>query len=177
MNAESRSIPEQVTIHHVLAAVQELYGVEGLDKVTGRAIERAGYTLPGSAHVLPIAQGVGRCPICAEPFHMGDICATDIEMSTCHAACLEGTPVVELETGEEIDAPISTFSREPDPALPPMPTAPEQLPMEVLLQERDAFIVSKALWDEFVATLPAGPVRARIAEIVGEAGDGDPIPG
>lgn len=55
-NASYRPLLEHVTIQHVLAAVQELYGVEALDKVTGRAIERAGYTLPGSAPVLPLAR-------------------------------------------------------------------------------------------------------------------------
>jgi hypothetical protein len=42
------------------------------------------------------------CPICAVPFQPGDICADDIELGTCHAACLEGSPVVDLETGHEL---------------------------------------------------------------------------
>lgn len=42
------------------------------------------------------------CPICAEPFKPDDLCASDIEMGTCHAACLEGSPVVDLDTGEEM---------------------------------------------------------------------------
>ncbi|MFG1304217.1 hypothetical protein V5F34_08760 [Xanthobacter autotrophicus] len=43
-----------VTVFHVIEAVQELYGDQAADKVTGRAIERAGYTLPGSVPVLPL---------------------------------------------------------------------------------------------------------------------------
>lgn len=62
MNAEPRSITKHVTFQHVLAAVLELYGVEALDKVTGRAIERAGYTMPGSAPVLPLARAPGAPP-------------------------------------------------------------------------------------------------------------------
>ncbi|MDP9837562.1 hypothetical protein J2T09_002314 [Neorhizobium huautlense] len=42
------------------------------------------------------------CPICAEPFKPDDICATDITEGPCHAACLEGSPVVDLDTGEEL---------------------------------------------------------------------------
>ena len=49
------------------------------------------------------------CPICAEPFKRDDLCATDIEMGTCHAACLDGSPVVNLETGEPFDGPIDTY--------------------------------------------------------------------
>lgn len=42
------------------------------------------------------------CPICAEPFQPDDNCATDIELGTCHFDCLDGSPVVDLETGEEL---------------------------------------------------------------------------
>ncbi|RVQ01986.1 hypothetical protein [Sinorhizobium meliloti] len=45
---------------------------------------------------------IDRCPICAEPFKTDDICATDIELMTCHAACLEGSPVVDLDSGEPL---------------------------------------------------------------------------
>ncbi|ABS68825.1 hypothetical protein Xaut_3597 [Xanthobacter versatilis] len=62
MNAGPQSVPKRVTIQHILAAVQELYGVEALDEVTGRGIERAGYTLPGSAPVLPRARAPGAPP-------------------------------------------------------------------------------------------------------------------
>jgi hypothetical protein len=49
------------------------------------------------------------CPICAEPLNDDDICASDIEMGICHAACLEGSPTVDLETGEPVDGPMDTF--------------------------------------------------------------------
>ena len=45
---------------------------------------------------------VARCPICDERFHPSDLCADDITEGTCHAACLEGSPVVNMETEEEI---------------------------------------------------------------------------
>ncbi|TPM06770.1 MULTISPECIES: hypothetical protein [unclassified Mesorhizobium] len=49
------------------------------------------------------------CPVCFVTFNPGDECATDIELGTCHAACLEGSPVVDLGTGEPSEGPISTF--------------------------------------------------------------------
>ncbi|EKY30703.1 hypothetical protein HMPREF0185_00179 [Brevundimonas diminuta 470-4] len=50
------------------------------------------------------------CPICAEPINEGDMCLMDIDLGSCHAACLEGSPVVDLETGEPLpdDAPKPT---------------------------------------------------------------------
>lgn len=50
-----------------------------------------------------------RCPICAKPFKVDDICATDISEGICHAACLEGAPVVDLETGEETGGKADTY--------------------------------------------------------------------
>lgn len=50
-----------------------------------------------------------RCPICAEPLNDGDLCATDIDMGACHAACLEGSTIVDLETGEPSPGPLATF--------------------------------------------------------------------
>lgn len=50
------------------------------------------------------------CPICAEPFKSSDLCATDIELGICHAKCLEGSPVVDLDTGDEIpNGKLSTY--------------------------------------------------------------------
>lgn len=49
------------------------------------------------------------CPICAEPFKPDDICASDVTEGTCHAACLEGSPVVDLETGEETGGTVDTY--------------------------------------------------------------------
>ncbi|MFZ4605185.1 MAG: hypothetical protein ACOYM5_02905 [Caulobacter sp.] len=58
------------------------------------------------------------CPICAEPFAPDDVCAADIELLTCHAACLEGSPTADLDTGEPRPGPILTFryGDEPQPA-------------------------------------------------------------
>ena len=58
----------------------------------------------------PTADDTGRCPICAEPFKPDDICADDITEGTCHAACLEGSPVVDLNSGDELpDGKIDTY--------------------------------------------------------------------
>lgn len=45
---------------------------------------------------------IQKCPICDVEFKPADLCADDIEMGTCHAKCLEGSPVVDLDTGEEL---------------------------------------------------------------------------
>lgn len=52
---------------------------------------------------------IEKCPICGEPFADNDVCATDIELGTCHAKCLEGSPVVDLDTGEQISGEFGTF--------------------------------------------------------------------
>ena len=52
---------------------------------------------------------IDTCPICAEPLLDDDLCATDITMGICHAACLEGSPTVDLETGDEVDGPMDTY--------------------------------------------------------------------
>ena len=52
---------------------------------------------------------VGLCPICAKPFKADDICATDINEGICHAASMEGSPEVNLDTGEPSDGPIETY--------------------------------------------------------------------
>ncbi len=49
------------------------------------------------------------CPVCAQALAPGDVCATDIELGTCHAACLEGTLIVDLDTGEAVEGPIDTY--------------------------------------------------------------------
>lgn len=51
-----------------------------------------------------------KCPICDKPLQPDDLCASDIEMGACHAECLEGSPVVDLDTGEETPgAKVDTF--------------------------------------------------------------------
>lgn len=49
------------------------------------------------------------CPICLEQFKSDDMCASDIELGTCHTECLEGSPTVDLESGEPVDGPIPTY--------------------------------------------------------------------
>lgn len=49
------------------------------------------------------------CPVCAVAFKPDDVCATDIDLGACHAACLEGSPVVHLDTGEPFDGPVGTY--------------------------------------------------------------------
>lgn len=49
------------------------------------------------------------CPICAVPFRLKDICATDITEGVCHYACLEGSPTVDLITGEPTEGPIAKY--------------------------------------------------------------------
>lgn len=56
------------------------------------------------------------CPICDVPFKDDDECASDIELGICHAACLEGSPTVDLQTGEPMDGPVDTYPyRDPSP--------------------------------------------------------------
>lgn len=49
------------------------------------------------------------CPICLKPLEPDDLGATDITEGICHAACLEGSPVVDLETGEETGGKADTY--------------------------------------------------------------------
>lgn len=49
------------------------------------------------------------CPICLLALKPDDQCATDIELGVCHAACLEGSPTVDLETGDPVAGPIPTY--------------------------------------------------------------------
>ncbi|MBB3386007.1 MULTISPECIES: hypothetical protein [unclassified Rhizobium] len=56
-----------------------------------------------------VAADDDRCPVCAEIIKPDDMCSTDIELGICHAACLEGSPHVDLETDEQLDGPIPTY--------------------------------------------------------------------
>lgn len=49
------------------------------------------------------------CPVCNGPLEPDDQCSIDIELGICHAACLEGSPTVNLYTGEPMPGPIPTF--------------------------------------------------------------------
>lgn len=54
-------------------------------------------------------QDIEKCPICDAPFQLSDLLAHDIELGACHAECLKGSPVVDLDTGEETGGEITTF--------------------------------------------------------------------
>lgn len=49
------------------------------------------------------------CPVCGDPLEAGDVCSIGVELGTCHAECLEGVPIVDLETREPIEGPADTF--------------------------------------------------------------------
>lgn len=51
-----------------------------------------------------------RCPICDVPFKPNDLCATEITEGVCHAACLEDSDIVDLDSGEPAPhRPIRTY--------------------------------------------------------------------
>lgn len=66
------------------------------------------------------------CSVCDVEFRPGDLCATDIDLGTCHAACLDGSPVVNLETGEPFDGPAFVFVWGSDEAMPIPSESPAQ---------------------------------------------------
>ena len=67
------------------------------------------------------------CPICAVAFKPDDMCLTDIEMGTCHATCLEGSPMVDLETGDLL--PEGSPPPSPFPFVEPPEDAIRALPL------------------------------------------------
>ncbi|NTA34367.1 hypothetical protein G6K96_21785 [Agrobacterium vitis] len=81
-----------------------------------------------------------KCFICGEPFKLDDICASDINEGPCHATCLEGSPVVDLETGDPIPgAKVDTYPYR-DIADPPhvvATTAPQPVASVNLLEWDD----------------------------------------
>lgn len=42
------------------------------------------------------------CDICGKDIFADSMCLTDIDMGPCHAECLEGSPCVDLETGDRL---------------------------------------------------------------------------
>jgi hypothetical protein len=102
-------------IADVLAATQWLREIVG-DELDQSRVDRklAGFRRWQAMLEADIWKAAGdqssdRCDICAKPLLDDDICATDIELGICHAACLEGSPVVDLETGEPTDGKIETY--------------------------------------------------------------------
>lgn len=41
------------------------------------------------------------CPVCSEEFAEGQKCGIDIDLGVAHSGCLSGSPIVNLDTGEE----------------------------------------------------------------------------
>ena len=66
----------------------------------------------------------GHCDICSQQINGPDLCATDVDLGTCHAACLEGSPVVNLDTGEPMPegAAIHTYRLDGLPIAKPLGT-------------------------------------------------------
>ncbi|MCA0366773.1 MAG: hypothetical protein LCH57_01745 [Proteobacteria bacterium] len=70
-------------------------------------------------HLEPRQVEDGHCDICDQPIKGPDLCATDVDMGPCHAACLEGSPIVSRETGEVLpDAKPSTYRWDSLPITP-----------------------------------------------------------
>lgn len=86
-------------VHDLYAALEHAW-----EKTAAPATDQDGN--PASSEAPP---DVDCCPVCAVPFKPDDVCATDIEMGTCHAECLAGTPVVDLDTGAPSSGPVDTF--------------------------------------------------------------------
>ena len=50
-----------------------------------------------------------KCPVCAEPINIGDMCSMEIDMGSCHAECLDESQAVDLSTGEPIPGPVAAY--------------------------------------------------------------------
>ena len=52
------------------------------------------------------------CPICDVAFADADLCAFDVDLGCCHAACLDGADIVDLDTGAALapNTPVFTLS-------------------------------------------------------------------
>lgn len=59
----------------------------------------------GEDHEEPYA-----CPVCDVAFADTDLCAIDVDLGTCHAECLEGAPIVNLDTGERMPDDTKVFT-------------------------------------------------------------------
>lgn len=50
------------------------------------------------------------CPVCDAAFEDDDLCAMDVDLGTCHAECLEGAPIVNLDTGDPMPEGTKVFT-------------------------------------------------------------------
>lgn len=55
------------------------------------------------------------CGVCRVALLGGDVCATDVDLGTCHARCLDGAAVVNLRTGEPSDGPVHLYRYDSKP--------------------------------------------------------------
>ncbi|NTZ60341.1 hypothetical protein G6L24_08465 [Agrobacterium tumefaciens] len=111
------------------------------EKAAAPALDTEGN--PASSEAPP---DVDCCPICAVPFKPDDIYATDIEMGTCHAECLAGSPIVDLDTGEPSGGPICTFLYSDD--VPGKPAATIGAEMAVMdNMAGSAMLSAEFAWD------------------------------
>ncbi len=117
------------------ALAQEIRRVDGNHALGAGALAEAILPFVRSALSSPVEGGtdneadIDTCPVCSEPLNDDDLCSTDIELGVCHAACLEGSPTVNLDTGEQVDGPIPTY-RYGDLASPPTSAEIEALRVE-----------------------------------------------
>lgn len=103
-----------------------------VDQETGEIIRDTLPTFIYEGHrLLVTTQGDApeTCPICQEAFKLSDLCATDITMGTCHAECLDDSPVVDLDTGHETGGTFDLYHYIVD--APPAP-----LPQSILATHR-----------------------------------------
>lgn len=87
------------------------------------------------------------CPICQVPFQPDDLCAEDITEGTCHFDCLDGSPVVDLETGEELpdqDMHSFPYSEVMDPPPAPNVVAPDTATVAAHMRDFEAFVLKTA---------------------------------
>ena len=112
------------------------------------------------------------CPICAVAFKPTDMCLTDIEMGTCHAECLAGSPMVDLETGD----PLPSDAPPPEPfrfaelfaASPSSPASGVRVSEEDIDRTREAL---SALREGHRRKMNAAADRAEMAASIGEMGE------
>lgn len=50
------------------------------------------------------------CPVCDVAFEAADLCAIDVDLGACHAECLEGAPIVNLDSGEPMPPDTVVFT-------------------------------------------------------------------
>lgn len=101
--------PVSGVTEEMVAAAMTAYTAEPSNNM--RDMMRAALTAALGVGDEGMGEATDACPVCAVAFKPDDLCQTDIEMGPCHAACLEGSPLVNLETGD----PLPDGSKWPTP--------------------------------------------------------------